>query len=254
YDTEDLGFTSNPKNPSLRKALIMAGGFGTRMKELTKDTPKPMLPLQDRPILDYSIELCKRHGIKDISISIFHFGDKIKNHYGSGEKHDVNITYVEEPEAMGTAGALRLHKHHLSENFMMCNADELKDINLHKMLDQHIKTNAIATIALTEVDDPSQYGVVDLDGTKILRFVEKPKKEEAPTNFINAGLYILSPEIIDFVPQGYAMIEKDVFPKLAAIGALHGFKFKGQWVDTGTIPKYEKAQTLWKGFKEDLEG
>ncbi|RJQ15946.1 nucleotidyltransferase family protein [Candidatus Woesearchaeota archaeon] len=232
----------------LNKALILAGGFGTRMNELTKDTPKPMLLLQGKPILDYSIELCKRHGIKDISLSIFHFGDKIRSHYSSGEFHGVNISYVEEPQASGTAGALKLHKDWLTEPFMMCNADELKDINLKAMFRQHIKTKALATVALTRVEDPSKYGVVALDGNRILRFVEKPKKEDAPSNLINAGLYIIDPKVVEMVPDGYCMVEKDIFPKLAEQGLLYGFEYKGQWVDTGTPSAYEAAETLWKGF------
>jgi mannose-1-phosphate guanylyltransferase len=234
----------------LRKAFVLAGGFGTRMKELTQDVPKPLLEVQGKPILDYSIDLCKRYGINDISLSVFHMKDKIKERYGDGKDFGVNIVYVEEPEALGTAGALRLHRAWLNEHFMMCNADELKDINLQAMMKQHIETNAIATVALTEVEDPSQYGVVELDGDKILRFVEKPKVEEAPSRYINAGLYILSPKIVDLVPPGYAMIEKDIFPKLAASRMLYGFKFKGQWVDTGTVEKYHASQSLWKGFKE----
>jgi mannose-1-phosphate guanylyltransferase len=238
----------------LRKALIMAGGFGTRMSELARNTPKPMLPLQGRPILDYSIELCKIYGIKDISISIFHFGEQIKAHYGDGESQGVKIVYVEEPQAMGTAGALRLHRAWLNEDFMMCNADELKDVDLDAMYKQHLKTGALATIALTRVEDPSKYGVVQMDGERILRFVEKPKLEDAPSNLINSGLYILSPKVVEMVPEGYCMIEKDIFPKLAEMGLLYGFEYMDQWVDTGNPDAYNAAQTLWKGFsKKKLE-
>ena len=235
---------------SLRKALIMAGGFGTRMKELTKDTPKPMLLLQEKPILEYSIDLCKRYGIRDIAISIYHFGDKIKQYFGDGSKFGVNIVYVEEMMPLGTGGALRLFEHWLNEPFMMCNADELKDINLDEMYKHHMMSNASVTIALTKVEDPSQYGVVDLQENKILRFVEKPKKEEAPSNYINAGLYIFEPEAIKLIPDGFTMVEKDLFPKLASIGKLSGYKFKGQWFDTGTRERYEDAKTNWQGFKE----
>ncbi|MBI2546151.1 nucleotidyltransferase family protein [Candidatus Woesearchaeota archaeon] len=242
------------KQKPLRKALVMAGGFGTRMKDLTKDMPKPMLKLQEKPILDYSIELCKRYGINDISLSIFYMGEKIRKHYGNGSKHGISIRYVEEKEPLGTAGAMRLHKRWLSEPFLMCNADELKDINLQLMYEQHVKTGAAATIALTEVEDPSQYGVVALDGKRIAFFVEKPKKEEAPSNLINAGLYIINPDVIKLVPPGYCMIERHIFPLLAEHGMLYGFPFKGQWFDTGTPERYAHAGSSWQGFKEPVRG
>jgi len=207
---EDIQPMTTVQPMYVRKALIMAGGFGSRMKELTANTPKPMLTLQGKPILEYSIDLCKRYGIKDIAISIYHFGDKIKEYFGDGSRFGVNIVYVEEPVPMGTGGALRLHKEWLNEPFMMCNADELKDINLHEMYLQHVLSDALVTIALTYVNDPSQYGVVDLDGNLIKRFVEKPKLEDAPSNYINAGLYIIDPAALKYVPEGFTMVEKIV--------------------------------------------
>jgi mannose-1-phosphate guanylyltransferase len=238
------------KHKHLRKALVMAGGFGSRMKELTKDTPKPMLPLNGKPILENSLDLCKRYGINEITLSVFYFADKIKDYFKDGKEFGVKITYVKEDEPLGTAGALRLHKEWLDEPFMMCNADELKDINLQNMYRQHIKTGASVTIALTEVDDPSQYGVVDMEGLKIKRFVEKPKKGQEPSNFINAGLYIINPEAIKMVPEGFCMVEKNIFPQLAEQGKLYGFKFDGQWFDTGTPERYKFAEENWRGYKE----
>lgn len=232
----------------LNKALIAAGGFGTRMNELTRNVPKPMLPLQGKPILEYSINLCVRHGIRDIAISVLYLSNVIKSHFGNGEKFGVNLSYIEEPEPLGTAGALRLAKHLFDEPFMMCNADELKDINLDSMFRHHLFSNAAATIALTKVKDTSQYGVAELNGDRIVKFVEKPALGEAPSNFINAGLYILDPNVIDYIPKGYAMIEKEVFPNLAAEGKLYGYKFSGQWFDTGTKERYLLAEKMWKGF------
>lgn len=235
----------------LRKAVIMAGGFGTRLKDLTKDTPKPMLPLGGRPVLDYSIELCKRYGITDIAISVYYLKEKIMAHYGDGSRYGVRIIYFEEPEPLGTAGVLRLYQHWLDEPFMLCNADELKDINLHEMYEQHVANGAAATDALTRVDDPSQYGVVELtESNKIIRFVEKPKREEAPSNLINAGLYIIDPSVIAMVPEGLCMIEKDIFPKLAEAGRMYGYPFEGQWFDTGTPERYTEASSRWTGFTE----
>ena len=117
------------------------------------------------------------------------------------------------------------------------------------MLALHKKENALATIALTRVEDPSQYGVARLEGNKIMEFVEKPKKEEAPSNLINAGFYIIEPDVIRLIPKGFAMFEKDVFPRLAKNGRLAGFRFSGQWFDTGNIERLEKARREWIDFK-----
>ena len=172
--------------------------------------------------------------------------DKIKRHYGDGSRFNMNISYVEENEPMGTAGPLRLAKNSLRETFIATNGDELKDIDLGAMYDFHKRNNAVVTIALTTVSDPSQYGVARLDGAKILEFVEKPKKGEAPSNLINSGLYIMEPEVIDLIKPGFCMSEKDVFPILAKQGKLFGFPFSGQWFDTGNMERYERAIKEWK--------
>lgn len=230
----------------IRKALIMAGGFGTRMQALTKNTAKPMLPLQGKPVLQHAIEFCKRNDIHEISISIHYFGDQIKKFCGDGKKFGVRIIYVEEKEPLGTAGALRLHKDWLDQPFLMLNADDLCAVDLKKMYAQHTKTSAYGTLALTQVQDPSQYGVVALDGKRIVKFVEKPKKEDAPSKYISAGLYILEPDAVKLVPEGFCMVEKYLFPKLAEQGRLFGFSFKGQWFDVGTPETLKKAEKEWK--------
>jgi NDP-sugar pyrophosphorylase family protein len=131
----------------------------------------------------------------------------------------------------------------------MNNGDELKELNIEEMWELHKRNNALATIALWEVEDPSAYGVAKLEGDKILEFVEKPKKEEAPSKLINSGFYIIEPEVIGMIPEGFAMMEKDVFPKLAKMGKLCGYKFDGQWFDTGTEERYKKAQEEWRDLK-----
>ena len=137
----------------------------------------------------------------------------------------------------------------LTESFIVSNGDELKDINIEEMYQLHKESNALVTIALTTVEDPSKYGVARLSGSKILEFVEKPKKEEAPSKLINSGFYIMEPEVIDLIPKGFSMLEKDVFPKLAKMGRLFGYPFSGQWFDTGNIERYEKALKEWKDIK-----
>jgi UTP-glucose-1-phosphate uridylyltransferase len=154
---------------------------------------------------------------------------------------------TEEDEPLGTAGPLKLAKQLLKETFIVTNGDELKNINIPRMTRLHKRKDALATIALTTVTDPTHYGVARLSGTRILEFVEKTKQDEAPSNLINAGFYILEPEIIEMIPDGFAMLEKDVFPKLAKEGSLRGFPFAGQWFDIGTLESYELAKKKWLG-------
>ncbi|PIN78250.1 hypothetical protein COV16_06130 [Candidatus Woesearchaeota archaeon CG10_big_fil_rev_8_21_14_0_10_34_8] len=229
-----------------KKALILAGGKGTRLYPITKEIPKPLVPLHDKPILQHTIELFKKYGITDIIISIGYKGDKIKEYFGSGKRFGVDITYIEEQEPLGTAGPLNLARPLLTDTFVMCNADELKNIDLHEMYMSHKENSAKATIALTTVSDPSVYGVAKLTGNKILEFIEKPPKGTAPSNLINAGLYILEPSVLDYVPKGSSSIERDVFPNIAKDSKLFGFPFSGQWFDTGTLERYEVAMEHWK--------
>ncbi|MBU0471295.1 MAG: NTP transferase domain-containing protein [Nanoarchaeota archaeon] len=230
------------------KAFILAGGKGKRLKLLSKDLPKPLMEIKGKPIIQYNIELFKKYGIKDIILAVGYKADLIKKKLGDGKKLGVNITYVEEKNALGTAGPLRLAKNLLKEPFIMCNADELKDIDLDDMFLFHQETKGCATIALTSVQDPSMYGVAVLNGNKIMTFVEKPPKQSAPSNLINAGLYILDPKVIDYIPEGFAMMETDVFPKLATGEELFGYPFSGQWFDTGTPERFKIAEMNWRGF------
>jgi mannose-1-phosphate guanylyltransferase len=235
----------------IKKAVILAGGFGTRLKEITEQLgiPKPMIPIHGKPVLEHLVDFFKKFEINDIIFSIHYLPEKIKDYFGDGHKFNIKADYIMENEPLGTAGCLKLLKDKLTETFAMTNGDELKDFDLKEMLEVHRKNNALATIALWNVEDPSAYGVAKLDGDKILEFVEKPKKEEAPSNFINSGFYIIEPEVIDMVPEGFAMMEKDIFPKLAKMGKLCGYPFAGQWFDTGTEERYTKAQKEWKDLK-----
>jgi NDP-sugar pyrophosphorylase family protein len=235
------------------KAFILAGGKGLRLRPITNEIPKPMVLLQGKPILEHIIELFKKYDVKDILLSIGYKGEKIKEYFSGGAKFGVRIQYIEEnPEhPLGTAGPLLLAKDLLKETFVMTNADELKDIDLDEMYKLHKKSNAMATIALTRVEEPSSYGVARLQGNKIIEFIEKPQKEEALSNLINAGLYVLEPEILKFIPneKREIKIEKEIFPKIAKTGKLFGYQFSGQWFDTGTLERYEKAIKGWKGLK-----
>jgi len=191
------------------------------------------------------MDLLKRDSINDVTLSVGYLKEKIKNHFGDGSSVGMSISYIEESEPLGTAGALTLLPPQ-KEAFIVSNGDELKDIDIGGMMDLHKRSNALVTIALTKVDNPSDYGVANLEGNRILEFIEKPANP--PTNLINAGFYILDPEVLDMIPQGFSMLEKNVFPKIAEEGRLFGFPFNGQWFDTGSMERWENAMKNWKGL------
>src|SRR3989339_1132414 len=231
---------------SPRKAVILCGGEGTRLRPLTYEIPKSMVPVQGKPVLEHLINLFRKHGIFEIILCVGYLKDKIKSHFGDGSKYGVKITYVEENEPLGTAGPIKLCKDLINETFIVSNGDERKNVNIPEMVSKcHRINDALGTIALTTVQDTSTYGVAKLDGSKILEFVEKPSKGKAPSNLINSGLYVLEPEVIDMIPKGFSMLEKDIFPKLAKKGRLYGYPFSGQWFTVGTIDQYEVAIKNW---------
>jgi len=230
------------------KAVLLVGGRGTRLKPLTDKLPKALLEVQGKTITGHLFDLLKKYGIRDVVLCVGYLKDKIKEHFGDGSRFGMNITYVEEDEPLGTAGPLKLAKKYLKGSFIVSNGDELKDIHIPRMFRLHKRKDALATIALTTVDEPSHYGVAKLDGSRILEFVEKPT--HPLSNLINAGFYILEPEVIDMIPDGFSMLEKDVFPKLAQLGRLRGFPFAGQWFDIGNIERYKTAEKSWKGISQ----
>ena len=227
------------------KAVILCGGMGTRLRPITYEIPKVLIPVQGKPVLEHLIDLLKREGVDDLVLSVGHLRDKIRAHCGDGQQLGVRISYLEESSPLGTAGPLRLLDPP-QEPFIVSNGDELKDINIREMLALHSQTRALATVALTQVENPTVYGVARLEGSLIKEFIEKPLHPQS--NLVNAGLYILSPQVIDLVPEGFAMLEKDVFPQIARQGRLAGFPFSGQWFDTGNFERYEKAIREWKGL------
>src|SRR3989344_7465095 len=214
------------------QAIVLVGGQATRLRPLTDTMPKALIELQGRTILEHVLDLFKKYSITDITLSVGYLREQIINYFGDGKKFGLQISYLEETEPLGTAGPFHLLPQKMTETFVVCNGDELKQIDFDAMLAQHLATAAAATLALTTVEDPSAYGVARLDGTKILEFVEKPKREEAPSNCINAGFYLLEPSVLALIHAGRAMLEYDVFPKLAAAGTLHGLVFIGQRFDT----------------------
>jgi NDP-sugar pyrophosphorylase family protein len=226
------------------KAVILVGGKGK--EPIKTKIPNCMLEIQGRTVLEHIFDLLKKYGIRDVILCVGRMKDKVKGYYEDGSKFGVNITYVEEDKPLGTAGCLRTLRSQLKDSFIVANSDELKNINLPRMFRLHKRKDALATIALTTVRDPSQYGVTRLSGSRILQYIEKPADEEA-SNLINAGFYILEPDVIGMIPEGYATLEKDIFPKLAQQGRLRGFPFAGQWFDIEDAERYERAKNKWKG-------
>jgi len=225
----------------LSKAFILCGGKGTRLRPLTYEVQKVMVPVNGKPLVEHNVELLKNHNLRSVVLGIGHLGHQIKNHF-KDSWNGMEISYSEEKEPLGTGGALKLAEKYFNETFVMANGDEIKTIDITKMYEQHKKNNALATLALVEVENTEQYGIVKLSGDKILNFVEKPKPEKAPSNLASAGLYILEPEVLGLIPEGKASIEKDVFPKIVKMGKLFGFSFQDRWLTTDTHERLDRAK------------
>ena len=222
------------------QALILAGGEGTRLRPLTSTMPKPVVPLANRPHIEFMIAWLRRHGVDEAILSCGFLADGVRRVLGEGMVHGVQVRYVEEPTPLGTGGALRYAGDLLDDRFVMVNGDVLSDLDLSAQLAQHEQTGARATIALVPVEDPSMYGLVRLQPDKAVReFVEKPSPDEIDTDLINAGAYVLERSILDeMAPAGTNIsIEREVFPKLVGRG-LYGFAGRGYWLDIGTPERY----------------
>jgi mannose-1-phosphate guanylyltransferase / phosphomannomutase len=226
------------------KAVIMAGGFGTRIQPLTCNIPKPMIPLMNRPIMLHIVELLKKHHITDLVMLLYHQPMTIKNFFRDGADFGVKITYVTPLEDMGTAGAVKYAEKFLDERFLIISGDLLTDFNLKKVIDFHEDNKALATITLTSVKDPLQFGVVITDKDKrITQFLEKPGWGEVISDTINTGIYVLEPEIFNHIPAGENFdFSQDLFPLLLKNKEpLFGFPVKGYWRDIGNTDSYREA-------------
>jgi len=223
------------------KAVILVGGEGTRLRPLTLSVPKAMVPIVNRPFLAHMVDYLKCHGIDDIILAMGYLPDPIQSHFGDGGSLNVRLTYIIEDSAMGTAGAVKNVEEHIDDVFFVFNGDTFTDIDLTRMLELHRSQKAQVTIALTPVEDPTVYGVVDTDGNgRVQRFFEKPSRDQVTTNMVNAGAYILEPEVLDLIPRGeHFMFERGVFPQLLDRGdAIYGYKSEAYWIDIGTPQKY----------------
>jgi mannose-1-phosphate guanylyltransferase/phosphomannomutase len=226
------------------KAVLMAGGFGTRIQPLTINLPKPMIPLANRPIMEHIIGLLKQHGISDLVLLLYHQPEIIKNYFGDGSEFGVHISYVTPLEDLGTAGAVKAAAKFLNERFLVISGDLLTDFDLSRVLACHQENRALATMTLTSVKDPLQFGVVitDKEG-RVTKFLEKPGWGEVFSDTINTGIYVVEPEVLALIPPGENRDwAKDVFPQMLAEGmALYGCTLQGFWADIGNTDAYLEA-------------
>lgn len=227
------------------QAVILVGGEGTRLRPLTLTVPKPVLPLMNRPFLEFQIDLCRRYGVEDIILSTAYKPEVFEEHFGDGGRLGVRLTYVTEEEPLDTCGAVKNAEAHIDGRFLVFNGDVLSDLDLAGLIAYHDAKGAKATIYLTRVEDPRAYGLVPLDETgRIVEFLEKPTSEEQiVTDLINAGTYVLEPEVLDRVPAGERhSFERQLFPGLLDDGQpMYGFPSDAYWLDIGTPAKYLQA-------------
>jgi mannose-1-phosphate guanylyltransferase len=224
------------------KGVILAGGKGTRMRPLTNLTPKPMLPLINKPFMEYFISRLKSFGVNEIILSTGYLPDFFDAYFGNGSKFGVKLVCVTESTPLGTCGAVKnVEKYLDNEAFMVFNGDVLTTINLKNMISFHKSKKADITISLAPVEDPTAYGLVPIDkDSRVKEFLEKPSMEEISTNLINAGTYIIEPHIMGHVPAGenYSF-ERGLFPKILKLGyKIFGFVSNDYWLDVGTPEKY----------------
>jgi mannose-1-phosphate guanylyltransferase len=223
------------------KALFLAGGKGVRLKPLTDKLPKPMVPIMNKPLLERTLVNLKKNGITEIVISSCYQSNYIEDYFGNGEKLGINIQYIVEDSPRGTGGAIKNTELQFNEPFIVFNSDIVSDINILDLIKFHNAKGALATIAVTEVSDPSMYGVIEYDSNGYaISFIEKPEPEQIFSNFINAGIYIFEPEILNEIPENMVVsMERDIFPQILEKGyKLAIYKDSSYWMDIGTIEKY----------------
>jgi NDP-sugar pyrophosphorylase family protein len=226
------------------QSLILAGGKGTRLRPLTMHTPKPIIPIAGQPLLLYQMELLKRANVREVILSLSYQPHKIEDRIGDGTDHQVQVSYTVEPSPLGTAGAYRKAASLINDTTIVLNGDVLTDINLSEVIDFHRERQSVATIVLVPVPDPTVYGLVETDEEgRVKRFIEKPLAEDVTSHTINAGIYILEPKVLDYIPEGEPfMFEYGVFPRLLEKEeAFYGYTFKGYWRDVGTSANYLEA-------------
>jgi len=220
----------------VRQAVVMVGGKGTRLRPLTNERPKPILPVLDKPCLSYLIASLAKGGIKEVFLACGYRPERMAEAIGDGTAEGISIEYSYEDPPAGTAGAIKLLEDRLDDTFVACNGDVFADIDLGAQITEHNRTKASLTISLTPVDDPCEFGIARLDrDNRILEFKEKPKPEEVFSNLVNAGVYVIEKEIMQYVPKGRMYdFSKELTPKIMDLGyRVQGHMLSGMWMDVG---------------------
>ncbi len=226
------------------QAIILAGGLGTRLMPLTQDLPKPMIPVLNKPLMEYSVDLLKKHGINEIGVTLMYLPQYIKNHFENGNKFDVKIKYFEEETPMGTAGSVKLAQSMISDTFIVLSGDALTNIDITKIHKYHKSKGADITIVLSKQENPLEYGVVLTDfENRITSFIEKPQWENVVSNTVNTGIYIIEKHILDKIPTDTPFdFSKDLFPMLLKEDCkMYGYITEDYWCDLGNKDDYLNA-------------
>lgn len=225
------------------KAVLMAGGKGNRIRPLTLSRPKPLIPIANRPMIEYIVEKLKKFDVNEFVVTLSYLKDQIRNLLDKNYS-DLNIKYSVEKNPLGTAGGVKKAAKHIDDTFFVLSGDVLVDVDLNEILHFHKKNKALATIVLTPVEDPSQYGIAVLDNkNQIVKFLEKPSANEVFSKIANTGTYVLEPEILDYIPtDGESDFSNDIFPQLIEENAgVYGFIHDGYWNDIGRPKTYLQA-------------
>ncbi|MEK7825896.1 MAG: nucleotidyltransferase family protein [Nitrospirota bacterium] len=227
------------------KAMILAAGLGTRLRPITNNTPKPIIPVGDRPLIEYLLLLLKKYGIKDIIINLHHLGEKIENALGDGSRWGIRISYSREEIILGTGGGIKKAQAFLSDSaFLVINGDILIDINIDNLLEFHQRHGGIATMVLRENDNPDLYGSVKIDkDQRVRQILDRPVCTVMDLNsYMFTGIHLIEPKIFQYIPEGqyYSVIDAYI-EMLTKNEVVYGHIMKGHWSDIGTIEGYEKV-------------
>ncbi|WXG47677.1 MAG: NDP-sugar synthase [Candidatus Atabeyarchaeum deiterrae] len=224
--------------------MILAGGFGTRLRPLTYSRPKSILPVGPKPVLQYLIESLSKQGFDEIVITANYLREQIENYFGNGSKFGVSLRYPREESPLGTAGSVKNAEKYLDETFAVIQGDSVTDINLAEQLAYHREKRSLVTLGVVPVEKPWRYGVVELDEeNKVIDFKEKPSPKECQSNLANTGMYFLEPDVLNLIPRNKPFdFANDVFPLIIETGIpLYGFRAAGFWTDIGTVEGFLEA-------------
>lgn len=225
-------------------AVVMAGGRGVRFRPFTEYRPKPMIPFLNRPVMEYMIEKLRDAGFKRVIVLLGPLSEMVTEHFGNGKRYGVEIEYIHENEPYGTAGAVKRAAEYLDDAFLVVSADTITEISLRKFRKFHSDKGGKINIALSQIENPYQYGIALLDERdRIYKFLEKPRKSQVFSNLVNAGIYIIEPEIFNLVPSKRMFdFSKDLFPLLLRKSeTIYGYEFSEYWADIGNPGRYLTA-------------